>query len=264
MRGLGMVLLMLLGGCATGRAHRAPDLQLYFRGGGAGAFDVGEALELMDRAALKRSWSGPLKFNALGLGVAGVYLLGAGDRAFTEAGLVTLGGAVINALIGVLLDSRARADVREAIQSLHRMNRSLADSRHSASPARPPVVLPSLPARTGKLPPSQAGRVPPPSPPVAPEGAWYWLVGGQEWGPLTLAEIREAIAKGEIPARGIVRKEGKGGWDTVSSFAELRDALEPEDEGPADESDGADTSGPVSPGPAATDPGETERKDGQR
>lgn len=123
--------------------------------------------------------------------------------------------------------------------------------RTGGSTAKPLNILPLQP-RAGTLPPPNAQDD------GGSGGTWYRLFGGQEWGPLTTAEIREAIAKGEIPARGIVRKEGKGGWDTVSSFAELRDAPEPEAESPADESDDAGTSGPPSPGPAATDPGETE------
>src|SRR6185295_8948110 len=69
--------------------------------------------------------------------------------------------------------------------------------------------------------------------PAAPEGGgWHLVVDGEQVGPLTEADIRGRISRGEINAETYIWKEGFADWLKLASVPEFADAV-PADSGAA-------------------------------
>lgn len=68
----------------------------------------------------------------------------------------------------------------------------------------------------------------PPSPSVKPPplagGKWYYSLGGEQFGPVNLVEVRGLVQTGQLTASDLVWKEGTPDWRTVDEVEELRAA----------------------------------------
>ncbi len=79
---------------------------------------------------------------------------------------------------------------------------------------RPASTVPALQA----APPAAGRSVPPPLPQQA---EWFFALGNEQRGPVTLMELRAHLAGGAVPPQTLVWKAGMDGWVPASSIPEL-------------------------------------------
>ncbi|MFT3698075.1 MAG: GYF domain-containing protein [Kofleriaceae bacterium] len=75
-----------------------------------------------------------------------------------------------------------------------------------------------------------ADDVPPPepTPPVAPDAIWHFVVDGDQVGPLALDAVREKLTAGQLDGESYAWCEGQADWQALSQVPELAALLAPE------------------------------------
>jgi hypothetical protein len=83
---------------------------------------------------------------------------------------------------------------------------------------------PAVAAQPAATPPAPAAVAPVPAGPLPPDN-WYVGVGGQQEGPLTLADLQQRIASGALDRSAHVFHQQLGPWMPITSVPQLAQAL---------------------------------------